>query len=264
MGLKALKTFLTEKAEYYNHPAFITHDPIALPHAFEDSRDIEIMGLFAAIMAWGQRKTILNKGWDLIQRMDYQPYQFVKGHDPGDLTVFDDFVHRTLQPEDVKGILRFLQRHYQCHTSLEALFIPQTPDAEEPVETGLRQFHQAFSQDPDLPERTLKHIATPAKKAACKRLNMFLRWMIRRDEKGVDFGIWHHLSPADLFCPLDVHVVRMARHLSLLSRKQTDWQATLELTKALRTLDAEDPVRFDFALFGLGIEGFASAMTSSG
>ena len=258
MGLKDLKTFLTEKAEHYNHPAFIEADPIALPHAFQKPQDIEIVSFFAAIMAWGQRKTILNKGWELIKKMDYQPHQFVKHHEPDDLAVFGDFVHRTLQPADVQGILQFLQQHYRTYDSMEVLFLPENPEAEEPLEDGLIQFHRAFAASELLPVRTLKHIATPAKKAACKRLNMFLRWMVRYDDRGVDFGLWRQLKAADLFCPVDVHVARMARHLNLLGRKQADWQATKELTSALRQLDPDDPVRFDFALFGLGIEGFAA------
>ena len=257
MGLKELKTFLAEKADDYNHPAFIASDPIALPHAFQKPQDIEIIGFFAAIMAWGQRKTILNKGWELIQKMDYEPYQFVKQHELNDLAAFSDFVHRTLQPADVKGLLQFLQHHYEAHDSLETCFIPADPEVEEPMERGLMQFRQALAAFPELPGRTLKHIASPAKKAACKRLNMFLRWMVRHDDKGVDFGLWQQLRSADLFCPVDVHVARMARHLRMLTRKQVDWQATKELTIALRKLDSNDPVRFDFALFGLGIEGFA-------
>lgn len=258
MGLKAVTEFLEEKAEYYNNPAFIDDDPIALPHAFHKPQDIEIIGLFAALMAWGQRKTILNKGYELIKRMDYEPYQFVKGHGPGDLEVFDDFVHRTLLPEDVKALLGFLQQHYHIHSSLQALFLPHDEFSGPLLEQGLINFHEQLSQYPYLPGRTLKHVATPAKKSACKRLNMFLRWMVRSDKQGVDFGIWQRIKPAELYCPLDVHVARVARHLGLLQRKQTDWFAVQELSRSLSTLDPEDPAKYDFALFGLGIEGFAN------
>lgn len=258
MRLKAVSEFLEEKAEYYNNPAFIDDDPIALPHAFNKPQDIEIIGLFAALMAWGQRKTILNKGYALIKRMDYEPYQFIKGHKPADLAVFDDFVHRTLLPEDVKALIGFLQQHYRNNTSLEALFLPQYESSEPLLAEGLINFHEQLSAYPYLPARTLKHVATPAKRSACKRLNMFLRWMVRSDKQGVDFGIWHHIQPADLYCPLDVHVARVARHLGLLQRKQTDWFAVQELSKSLSNLDPDDPAKYDFALFGLGIEGFAN------
>lgn len=256
MRLKAVNDFLEEKAEYYNSPAFIEEDPIALPHAFDSPIDIEIVGLFAAIMAWGQRKTILNKGHELIKRMDHQPSEFVRKHEPTDLAAFDDFAHRTLQPRDVKGILGFLQQHYQTYDSLEALFLNSTDAGEEPLEQGLTQFHQSFVSYHELPARAKKHIASPAKKAACKRLNMFLRWMVRQDANGVDFGIWQRIEPANLFCPLDVHVARVARKLGLLQRQQADWNATLALTQSLRELDPKDPIKYDFALFGLGIEGF--------
>lgn len=258
MRLKAVTEFLEEKAEYYNNPAFIDDDPIALPHAFNKPQDIEIIGLFAALMAWGQRKTILNKGYELIKRLDYEPYDFVKSHKFGDLAVFDDFVHRTLLPEDVKALLGFLQQHYHENTSLEALFLPPYESSGPLLEDGLINFHKQLSAYPYLPSRTLKHVATPAKKSACKRLNMFLRWMVRSDKQGVDFGIWHCIKPADLYCPLDVHVARVARHLGLLQRKQTDWFAVQELSKSLSNLDPEDPAKYDFALFGLGVEGFAN------
>ena len=261
MGLKAIGDFLEEKVAHYNNQAFIVDDPVALPHAFTKRQDIEIVGLFAALMARGQRKTILNKGYELLERMDHEPHRFVIGHQPHDLAVFDDFVHRTLLPTDVKGLLGFLQQHYQAYNTMEALFLPADDEGayDQPLlEQGLINFHKSLSHYSDMPARSLKHIATPEKRSACKRLNMFLRWMVRADDKGVDFGLWERIPSSALFAPLDVHVARVARHLGLLKRKQTDWYAVKALTASLRALDPVDPVKYDFALFGLGVEGFAN------
>lgn len=248
-----LKAFLENKTLKYNNLSFIETDPISIPHKFSLKQDIEIAGFFAAILAWGQRKTIINKCNELIQRMDNAPYDFVLRATEKDLKALEGFKHRTFNDTDLLYTIDFLQRHYAEKSSLESAFA-ESPCAN--VEGTLIHFHNAFFANEYAPQRTRKHIATPARNSACKRLNMFLRWMVRKDKHGVDFGIWKHISPAQLICPLDVHVDRAARTLGLLDRKQSDWKAAIELTQNLRKLDNEDPVKYDFALFGLSVEGF--------
>ncbi len=253
MNQKALKSFLDYKSQFYNTPEFIGDDPIAIPRSFLKKQDIEITGLFAAVMAWGQRKTIIYKCRQLIDKMDGSPYDFILNHQEKDLARFKDFKHRTFQPSDILYFIHFLHHYYSRNNSLEKVFKDTVSSGDETLENGLRAFHNLFCSLDSLPERTKKHIATPAKKSSCKRLNMFLRWMVRKDDRGVDFGIWEKISENQLLCPLDVHVARVARQLGLITRKQTDWQATLELTRALKNFDPQDPVKYDFALFGLGI-----------
>lgn len=212
------------------------------------------MGFWTAMLAWGQRKTIINKAQELIELMDGTPYDFVLNHRDTDLKPFLHFKHRTFQPTDTLYFLHFFQSFYQENDSLEVAFLVDQMPKEPHVGKGLAAFHQRFFALPDAPRRTRKHVATPVSKSACKRLNMFLRWMVRKDDKGVDFGYWKRISPRQLVCPLDVHVERVARKLGLLSRKQTDWKAALELTENLRQFDAADPIRYDFALFGMGLE----------
>ncbi len=248
-----LKAFLDQKARFYNNPSFIGDDPIAIPRSFSKKQDIEITGLLAAIMAWGQRKTIINKCRELISKMEEAPYDFILNHKEKDLKRFKDFRHRTFQPTDILYFIHFLNHFYQNHESLEEAFVKPLQSSAENLEAGLIHFHNLFCHLPEMPERTRKHIATPVKKSSCKRLNMFLRWMVRKDDNHVDFGIWHRIRPAQLLCPIDVHVARVAKNLGLLKRKQPDWKATLELTKVLKGYDPEDPVKYDFALFGLGI-----------
>lgn len=239
--------------DLYNQPNFIANDPISLPHAYSQQQDIEIAGFFAAILAWGQRKTIINKCQTLMQHMDNAPYDFIRNHQSSDLNAFLDFKHRTFNDTDLLYTLAFLQQHYRQYPSLETAFT-RTLSAEHPdIGSALIGFHRYFFSLPQYPSRTRKHIATPERKSACKRLCMYLRWMVRRDKRGVDFGLWKNIQPAQLVCPLDVHVERVARQLGLLQRPNTDWQAALELTSQLRQLDPSDPVRFDFALFGMGI-----------
>ncbi|MCY7352842.1 MAG: TIGR02757 family protein [Cytophagaceae bacterium] len=240
----------------YNQPAFIAPDPISIPHRFSRLQDIEIMGFWAAMLAWGQRKTILTKCDDLINRMDGAPYDFVRNHQESDLKHFLGFKHRTFNDTDALYFLHFFRWFYSENTSLETAFSRYLHPNDLTVERALVGFHELFTGLPDFPPRTRKHVATPARKSGCKRLNMFLRWMVRRDSEGcggVDFGLWHRIRPAQLVCPCDVHVERVARHLGLIRRKQTDWQTALELTAALRQLDPNDPVKYDFALFGLGV-----------
>jgi uncharacterized protein (TIGR02757 family) len=251
-----LHDLLEAQADRVNRPGFIAHDPIGLPHRFSRPADIEIAAFFAAVLAWGQRKTIIAKCEELLlQRMDGAPHQFVSSHQESDLKALLGFKHRTFNDTDLLYFVAWLRQHYARHASLEEAFARHLAPGADTVEAALAGFHGDFFALPDAPARTRKHIATPARQSACKRLNMFLRWMVRRDGRGVDFGLWTRLSPRQLVCPLDVHVERVARRLGLLQRPQTDWQAALELTARLRQFDPEDPVKYDFALFGMGVEG---------
>ncbi len=254
-NMKDLKAFLDEKVEIYNRPDFILNDPIQIPHRFSKLQDIEIMGFWTSMLAWGQRKTIINKANELVDLMDGAPYDFIKNHKETDRKRFEVFKHRTFQATDTLYFLEFLQNFYQQHDSLETAFTQHLTPEDSSVEQALRGFHDLFFSLPFAPKRTRKHIATPTRKSSCKRLNMFLRWMVRQDDKGVDMGLWKELKPAQLLMPLDVHVERVARHLGLLTRKQRDWQAVLELTENLRKFDPTDPVKYDFALFGTGVAG---------
>ncbi len=251
---KELKDFLDEKVLQYNQPGFIQDDPISIPHLFTKKQDIEIAGLFAATLAWGQRKTIIRKCRELMAMMDNDPYNFVINHSDNELKPLLEFKHRTFNATDTLYFIEFLKSFYQKHNSLEDAFL--VPADEQTVENGLIGFHNIFFGLPDFPGRTKKHVATPARKSTCKRLVMYLRWMVRQDKKGVDFGIWKNIKPSQLLCPCDLHVDRVARKLKLIKRKQTDWQTAIELTEQLRKFDLKDPVKYDFALFGLGIEGF--------
>lgn len=254
INAKALKDFLDEKVVQYNQPGFIEHDPVSIPHLFTKKQDIEISGLFAATLAWGQRKTIIRKSRELMAMMDDDPHHFVLNHSENDLKPFLEFKHRTFNATDTLYFIAFLRSFYQEHDSLEEAFL--VPPGEQTVENGLIGFHNIFFGLPDFPNRTKKHVATPVRKSTCKRLVMYLRWMVRQDKNGVDFGIWKNIKPAQLVCPCDLHVDRVARKLKLIKRMQTDWQTALELTDQLRKFDASDPVKYDFALFGLGIEGW--------
>lgn len=252
--MQNLKDFLDEKVEQYNQPGFIPNDPISIPHRFSKKQDIEISGFFAAILAWGQRKTIINKCLELFQLMDNAPYDFLLNHHEGDLKPFLNFKHRTFNDVDTLYFIHFLGWFYRNHESLEEAFLKGQTGNVNAMESILTQFHQVFFSLEDAPNRTKKHIATPERKAACKRINMYLRWMVRDDDKGVDFGLWNRISPAQLICPCDLHVDRVGRKLGLITRKQTDWQTAVQLTEKLREFDPLDPVKYDFALFGLGIE----------
>jgi uncharacterized protein (TIGR02757 family) len=248
---------LEEKSAQYNRPDFIALDPISIPHRFSKKQDIEIMGFWAAVLAWGQRKTIINKCLELSQLMDNAPYDFMMNHQESDLKQFLNFKHRTFNATDTLYFLHFFQQYYLQHESLEHAFSSHLKAGDITIENALIGFHDLFSDSENFPTRTRKHIATPVRKSSCKRLNMFLRWMVRKDNKGVDFGIWNDITPSQLVCPCDVHVDRVARLLGLIKRPVTDWQTAVELTASLRQIDPQDPVKYDFALFGLGIEGFA-------
>lgn len=248
-----LQEFLDRKVEQYNQPSFIANDPICIPHEFSKKQDIEIAGFFAAIFAWGNRKTIIKKARELMQLMDHSPYQFVRYHGVRDLKKLIGFRHRTFNTTDLLYFIEFLKFHYAGNDSLETAFSQWMQAGEQTTERALDGFYRYFFSLEDTPLRTHKHIASPEKNSSCKRLNMFLRWMIRKDNKRVDFGIWKLISQTQLICPIDLHVARVAKRFGLVTRNQTDWQAALELTNHLRKLDKNDPVKYDFALFGLGV-----------
>lgn len=252
--LKAsLQTQLDAYVRQYNRPEFIHADPIVVPHAFSKKQDVEIAGLFAAIFAWGQRTTIIAKSRELMARMDNRPHEFVLHHCENDLRALTGFQHRTFNDTDLLYLVAFLQAHYKEHNSLEAAFLPSsTPFVS--MERCLMHFHEQVFCFDWAPQRTRKHIATPARHSACKRLNMYLRWMVRNDGAGVDFGLWERIPTAGLIMPLDLHVQRVARKLGLLQHEQADWLAAVKLTETLRAFDAADPVKYDFALFGMGLE----------
>jgi uncharacterized protein (TIGR02757 family) len=243
-GVGGLKAFLDSKVAQYNQPDFIKNDPVSIPHMFTKQQDIEIMGLWAAVLAWGQRVTIINKCRELITLMDGAPYDFIMNHQEVDLKKLLHFKHRTFNDIDTLYFISFFRYHYENNELA----------GEEPIEKYLNYFRSYFFSLPDFSHRTKKHISSPSQKSTCKRLNMFLRWMVRKDNCGVDFGIWNHIKPSELIVPCDLHVDRVARKLNLITRKQTDWQTAVELTERLREFDPVDPVKYDFALFGLGIE----------
>jgi uncharacterized protein (TIGR02757 family) len=244
---------LNTAAAQYERPDFLADDPLGVPHRFSLKQDIEISAFFAAILAWGQRTTIIKSTNRILELMDHAPHQFITQHQETDRARFLEFVHRTFQATDLLYFLDFLQRHYQQHDSLETAFSRHLSPNASHTEAALIGFHQDFFQSDYAPERTRKHVATPTRGSACKRLNMYLRWMVRPANQGVDFGIWTQMKPHQLLIPLDVHVERVARELGLLTRNQSDFRAVLELTENLRQFDAADPVRYDFALFGMGV-----------
>lgn len=253
MTEKKLQAFLDKKAGEYNRPSFIASDPVCIPHLFAKKQDIEIAGFFASIFAWGNRTIIINKTKELMQMMDGEPYKFCLNPHTEGLKQLTTFKHRTFNATDLLYFVEFLHHHYSKHQSLETAFSQWMQPGDETIENALTGFHDYFFSLPDAPARTKKHIATPQRNSTCKRLNMFLRWMVRNDDKGVDFGIWKNISPAQLVCPIDVHVARVARRFDLISRKQTDWLTALELTNKLKQFDPNDPAKYDFALFGLGV-----------
>ena len=254
-----VQEFLLEKAELYEVPDFIPRDPLSIPHRFTERDDIEVAAFFAATLAWGNRVSILKSLHQLMERMDHAPGSFVRGHEECDLKVFDGFVHRTFQAEDARSFVRGLAGLLRSHGTLEAAMLVgwKDPHSPESVAGALTQFHQAFMAEKRVATRTKKHVANPAKGSAAKRLNMFLRWMVRPSDRGVDLGLWKGIAPSVLHIPLDVHTSSVGRKLGLLTRASNDWKAVEELTASLRSIDPVDPVRLDFALFGLGaMEGF--------
>ena len=245
-----LKSFLDYKVEQYNTPEFITSDPIQIPHLFQEKEDREISGFLTATIAWGNRKSILKNSNRLMDLLDHSPHDFIMNHQPEDLDRFDGFVHRTFNAEDLKYFIKSLQNIYKNHGGLESVF--NTHATEKSLQPAIHQLKQIFFNLPH-EKRTQKHVSDPLKNSAAKRINMFLRWMVREDNKGVDFGIWKNIPSSILSCPLDVHSGNVARKLGLLKRKMNDSKALAELDTNLRKMDATDPVKYDFALFGLGV-----------
>jgi len=251
MTVGNLRQFLDKKVDEFNQPSFIKGDPISIPHLFSKKQDIEIAGFFAAVFSWGNRTTIIQKTNELMQRMTMSPYEFCTNYGKKDFKRLRGFKHRTFSEEDLVYFVEFFHHHYTRWNSLEAAFSKSLGCDDNNTENSLNGFKKCFFSLEHL-RRTEKHVSSPVQKSTCKRMNMFLRWMVRNDTKGVDFGIWKKISPSQLVCPVDVHVARVARRLSLLKRKQTDWLSAIELTENLKKLDAHDPVKYDFALFSLG------------
>ena len=252
MNASELKEFLDEKVILYNNPNFIETDPIQIPHRFETKEDIEIAAFLTATIAWGNRKMIINNASKMMTLMGNSPYDFVMNHNEHQLEDLDGFVHRTFNSVDFQTFIIGLKNIYTNHNGLEAVFA----STEKTMQENISEFKRLFFEIPHL-SQTEKHISDPLNGSAAKRINMYLRWMIRKDNKGVDLGIWNSISPALLSCPLDVHSGNVARKLELLTRKQNDAKALAELDENLRKLDPNDPVKYDFALFGLGVfEGF--------
>lgn len=250
MTQAALKDFLDEKVMQYNHPRFLEDDPLQVPHKFSKKEDIEISGFLTATIAWGNRKSIINNASKLMGLLDNAPHDFVLNHSEDDLDKLAPFVHRTFNGLDLHYFLVSLKNIYENHGGLESVFSKH--QEEESLQPAISKFKEVFFELPHLP-RTTKHISDPNKGSAAKRINMFLRWMVRDNSTDVDFGLWKELKSAQLSCPLDVHSGNVARKLKLLKRKQNDAKALLELDNKLRKLDPTDPVKYDFALFGLGV-----------
>lgn len=248
LSKKELKIFLDEKAIQYNQDFFIEHDPIQIPHLFSKKQDIEIAAFLAATIAWGNRKSIIKNALDMMARMDNSPHDFVLNAQKNDLKKLDGFVHRTFNAFDFVYFVQALQRLYRQQESLESYFLLK--EEEDNPKFAIQRFRDAFFNSENV--RTTKHVSSPLKNSSAKRINMFLRWMARQDEQGIDFGIWQNIPPSKLSLPLDVHTGNVARKLEMLHRKQNDWKAVEELDIILRQMDAEDPVKYDFALFGLG------------
>lgn len=245
-----LKGFLDEKVMQYNKPDFIDSDPIQIPHLFTRKEDIEISGFLTATIAWGNRTSIIKSAKRMLDLVGHSPYDFILNHRDTDLKKMEGFVHRTFNSSDLMTFIKALQFLYQKQGGLEGVLTKhKTADSVQPA---IHQLKQEFFKVPHL-ERTKKHLPDPFKGSAAKRINMYFRWMVRKDSAGVDFGIWNNISPSILSCPLDVHSGRVARKLGLLNRKQNDARAVNELDIALRKLDPSDPVKYDYALFGLGV-----------
>ncbi|HTR30284.1 MAG TPA: TIGR02757 family protein [Puia sp.] len=249
---EALRNFLDRKLREYNRPSFVPDDPISIPHGYKKRQDIEIAGFFTAIFSWGNRTTIIRKSRELMHLMDDAPHQFILNHREREARRLLAFKHRTFNATDLLYFVEFLRHHYRRHHTLEEAFLLAGTGAGWEAGAALSAFHHYFFSLDDVPPRTRKHIATPERNSTCKRLNMFLRWMVRKDNKGVDFGCWDNIPASRLICPLDLHVARVARRFGLLTRTPTDWTAAVELTAHLAQLDPADPVKYDLALFALG------------
>jgi len=249
MNFEELKDYLDFKADQYNNPNFIESDPIQIPHRYKAKEDIEISGFLAAIIAWGNRKMIINSATKMMDAMGNNPYDFVMNATNNQIDAIDNIVHRTFNSEDFRYFIKSLRNIYNNHGGLENVF---SANNSINLQNRISEFKQIFFEI-DHPLRTTKHISDPLKGSSSKRINMFLRWVSRKDTNGVDFGIWNAVSPSELSCPLDVHSGNVARALGILNRKQNDQKALMELDEALRKFDPTDPVKYDFALFGLGV-----------
>lgn len=250
MTQKELKEFLDEKVILYNNPKFIESDPIQIPHQFSTKEDIEIAAFLTATISWGNRKMIIKNANRMMNLLEFSPYDFILNHQEKDLKSLEGFVHRTFNSIDFQQFIASLKHIYSNHNGLENIL--SLKDNESTYKNAIHRFKKAFFEIPHQ-QRTQKHISDPIKNSAAKRINMFLRWMVRNDKSGVDFGLWNTHNPSNLSCPLDVHSGNVARKLKLLLRKQNDWKALSELDINLRKLDKKDPVKYDFALFGLGV-----------
>lgn len=250
MTQQELKEFLDAKVVQYNRPDFLSTDPIQIPHRFTKKEDIEISGFLTATIAWGNRKSIINNAERMMEMMDSSPFDFVMNHEEQDLEKLHGFVHRTFNGEDLRYFIRSLNNIYKQHTGLEELLALKSDLTS--LQSSISHFKRVFFELDHL-SRTTKHVSDPLKGSAAKRINMFLRWMVRDNYTGVDFGIWNKIKPSQLSCPLDVHSGNVARKLGLIQRRQNDGKALAELDANLRKLDPQDPVKYDFALFGLGV-----------
>lgn len=248
-----IKELLNEKYLKYNGTSFIPNDPILIPHLFSKKEDIEIAGFLTATISWGNRKSIINNATKMMQNMDYAPYDFIKNHNNRELKTFENFVHRTFNSNDCIFFIRSLKNIYANHNGLEAAFSVNKTKDEFSLKFNISNFRRLFLEIKHL-KRVEKHISDPLTNSSAKRLCMYLRWMVRNDHLKVDFGLWKSIRPADLCLPLDVHTGNVSRVLGLLNRKQNDWKAVEEITAVLRTMDPKDPVKYDFALFGLGVD----------
>lgn len=249
MDLDNLRYLLDKKVEEFERVDFIENDPIQIPHSFNKLQDIEIAGFFASILAWGNRRSIIKSCRDLLMRMENAPYDFILNARVQDLQALDRFVYRTFNEVDVKYFVTYLQHHYRIHNSLEDAFLINNHfDAYH----SINAFHHHFFSLPNAPIRTRKHVSLPSKNSAAKRINMYLRWMVRTASE-VDFGLWNRIQPKDLMLPLDVHTSTVSRRLEILQRQTNDWKAVVEVTEVLRHLDMNDPIKYDFALFGMGV-----------
>lgn len=251
MDYTTLPALLNEKADWYNRPWFIESDPIQIPHRYTCKSDIEIAAFLTATIAWGSRPLIIRSASKMMELMGNQPFDFVMAAGQSQLQRLETFVHRTFSGIDLLFFVQSLRSIYKLHGGLEGVFT-ESFTASPSVAKALIAFRQMFFNQPH-PERTRKHVSDVAKNAAAKRLNMFLRWMVRKDSRGVDFGLWQNIPMSALYLPLDLHTGNTARKLGILTRKQNDWKAVEEVTSVLQTFDSADPVRYDFALFGLGI-----------
>jgi uncharacterized protein (TIGR02757 family) len=247
-----LKEFLEEKADLYNRPEFIESDPISIPHRYTLKEDIEIAGFLASTIAWGNRKMILRSAGRMMDLLQDSPYDFIMNATDDEIEAIERFVHRTFNTTDFIYFLKALRHIYKNKGGLETIFSTYLTD--DSLQPAIHEFHKIFFELTH-EKRTERHVSDPFKGSAAKKLNMYLRWMVRNDNRGVDFGIWKSISPSALSCPLDVHSGNIARKLGLLTRKQNDFKAVLELDKQLRSFDKNDPVKYDFALFGIGVSG---------